>query len=685
MAILSTKQRNALDTSEFGLPEERKFPLTDKSHVLKAIQFFKYCPQEKRAKLAKAINRKAKALGMKVHARGEFGKYIDKSVYSTEAVAITDDAWNMGTISPIVGGIPENSEPIKQEPILTRDKDGVAALLTDEFSLGFNEVEEGFPQFTIIKNNSSCKWLDNIKDEINRQESFRVFREPNDLGRWRYMFDMDPKEIKFTDKEELKPSKENPNLLSVEDSGRSNLIGVINDIIYRGEHNIQINYVCGNYRDALLSLTARNMILQDFEIAKSDEELVQMIIRHLIIAARTNEMFKFFIATIHKVNPKIASAVLHGVVRMIYKSNDYIPAIMADPELVGQFMNGLPKHATISKKVPNTIINDLYELATIYESDYGILDRKMCRWMKKEEDEICCEVEGGFPRISPDLVQLIHEELIDWYAFINPEKGKMTNLTKLDPYCMVLFIGKSRGENVGTVYRCIPTENLETHRIRYQMYGIGEYRDGKLDLTLLGRLMIKEREYRIQTGDEPSPGAFPLRMEVIPWAGKVNKEYLTEANVKGIIHRISDTIKGIRVGVNGDVKINLQNKLSFEHYEEVHKVIKENAKSGNMDALKENLAYVFALIGTIEKIYMNEQKGKGKRYVEADPEYQEMLRLRALLISDFKVYMRVVMKHDRTFDFVKYYGESDVNNSVYVLRGKDIKNVARLFRMILVN
>jgi hypothetical protein len=76
MAVLNTKQRKALPDSDYGLPDERKFPLVDKNHVLKAIQFFKYCPADKKKQLAANINRKAKEFGMKINCKGEFSKYI---------------------------------------------------------------------------------------------------------------------------------------------------------------------------------------------------------------------------------------------------------------------------------------------------------------------------------------------------------------------------------------------------------------------------------------------------------------------------------------------------------------------------------------------------------------------------------------------------------------------------------
>ena len=59
-AKLSAKERNALPSSAFGLPKERKFPLHDKDHVMAAIKMFHHCPENKQAELRKNIKREAK-------------------------------------------------------------------------------------------------------------------------------------------------------------------------------------------------------------------------------------------------------------------------------------------------------------------------------------------------------------------------------------------------------------------------------------------------------------------------------------------------------------------------------------------------------------------------------------------------------------------------------------------------
>ena len=61
---LSTKDRNSLPDSDFGLPSQRRYPMPDKSHVLSAIRFFNHVEKEYEAELAKNIIKKIKKFDM---------------------------------------------------------------------------------------------------------------------------------------------------------------------------------------------------------------------------------------------------------------------------------------------------------------------------------------------------------------------------------------------------------------------------------------------------------------------------------------------------------------------------------------------------------------------------------------------------------------------------------------------
>lgn len=63
---LTTEEKESLPLSDFGLPERREYPMPDAAHVRAAEAYFRYCPEELRPKLAKAILAKAKEFGVDI-------------------------------------------------------------------------------------------------------------------------------------------------------------------------------------------------------------------------------------------------------------------------------------------------------------------------------------------------------------------------------------------------------------------------------------------------------------------------------------------------------------------------------------------------------------------------------------------------------------------------------------------
>lgn len=63
---LDTEERRKLPVSMFGLPERREYPMPDAAHVRAAEAYFRYCPEELKPKLAKAILRFAARYGVDV-------------------------------------------------------------------------------------------------------------------------------------------------------------------------------------------------------------------------------------------------------------------------------------------------------------------------------------------------------------------------------------------------------------------------------------------------------------------------------------------------------------------------------------------------------------------------------------------------------------------------------------------
>ena len=55
-----------LPISDFGLPEERKYPMPDATHVRAAESYFRYATDQQKPELAHNILRKAKEFGVDV-------------------------------------------------------------------------------------------------------------------------------------------------------------------------------------------------------------------------------------------------------------------------------------------------------------------------------------------------------------------------------------------------------------------------------------------------------------------------------------------------------------------------------------------------------------------------------------------------------------------------------------------
>lgn len=65
--ILSYDEKKELPDSMFGLPQRREYPMPDAAHVRAAEAYFRYCPEELKPQLAKAIMKFAAEYGVTVH------------------------------------------------------------------------------------------------------------------------------------------------------------------------------------------------------------------------------------------------------------------------------------------------------------------------------------------------------------------------------------------------------------------------------------------------------------------------------------------------------------------------------------------------------------------------------------------------------------------------------------------
>lgn len=64
--VLNEEERRELPDSLYGLPERREYPMPDAAHVRAAEAYFRFCPEDLKPELARAILRFAKEYGVDV-------------------------------------------------------------------------------------------------------------------------------------------------------------------------------------------------------------------------------------------------------------------------------------------------------------------------------------------------------------------------------------------------------------------------------------------------------------------------------------------------------------------------------------------------------------------------------------------------------------------------------------------
>ena len=79
MLFIDETKRSDLPDSEFGIPEDRKFPLDTEEHVHSAIKLFGHAEESKRKSLAKRIASKAKSYGIEIPETSQVYKYLHEN------------------------------------------------------------------------------------------------------------------------------------------------------------------------------------------------------------------------------------------------------------------------------------------------------------------------------------------------------------------------------------------------------------------------------------------------------------------------------------------------------------------------------------------------------------------------------------------------------------------------------
>ena len=627
---LKSKDRKNLYSEDFGLPEDRKFPLIDEEHILQAIRFFRYCPASKKLLLANNINKKAKTYGLKINIseKNPFYKLADKSIikeyvnYSSDECSLTDIELPEEFLN-----YTSTNNYFKQ---MIKELNTFIPSSLDEFY----DFEKKFYE-NLYKPFINDIIVSSLKDDaIYIIQSLNNFIEKILYERgFEYILFIGGKGFNHIESIRLQKS-------------------MIDDFCYMidNENNIEEN-------EKYLSL------LKDMLIQNSDNFF--LVIRRIyllyidglkvIIEIGVNNVSKNSINQIEILNSLLKDFIDDKNLRCAYK-NLYVSSDNRDIDYE-QFLNLNMKNTEEFLRKKSVELKDLSRsAATKFNLSLGINFFNDMREFFLQE----------IPRHNKEILSIIgylegslNPKFIKYY-----DKNYTLKLDSMD----LLFINKLKDIFTG-IYNSIDING----DIIY--YGIGENR-----LYLLAKNKIDNNEIiLIKLHDSSVDINIYSLVTCIVKDLKPMDMTIVYMNKQGLDNSYKNKIltEGISVDEDG-IKFYFKPRKSYmDDYSENHKLLIENFKSKNYEAMKHNLAYLFALINSIERDVIYKKKNIDNEKLK------DAQKARAFAINDFKTYLKEVQKNEKSFDFTKYFENGGYDKFVYNIDTKSILGVKKLFKIIM--
>ncbi|MGL6099497.1 MAG: hypothetical protein ACRC0G_07715 [Fusobacteriaceae bacterium] len=142
-------------------------------------------------------------------------------------------------------------------------------------------------------------------------------------------------------------------------------------------------------------------------------------------------------------------------------------------------------------------------------------------------------------------------------------------------------------------------------------------------------------------------------------------------------YRLTNNKLPLEIDAEGNITFH---KLGTPDYASVfaesHRLLMAYNESGDIESMKYELAKLWVCIRGIEnKIYGDTRLSPEDK--------RKMINTRALIINDFKKYLKVVLEKEDTFNFEQYYKESEFNNTVFKISKYSIRGAVALVKELL--
>jgi len=623
---LKAKDRDILDSEEFGLPKERKYPLIDEEHIRQAIRFFKYCKPTQKLELSNNINRKAKIYRMEMNLSktNPFYKYADKSILK-ESISMDDLIYDI-----------ELPEGILE---LSLKNDYLKKMLNELYNFLPSSLEELFIFEKKIYESYYIPFVHYfLLNNLNKIETpVKYLLKAINEYMYKIIYKRGFEHILYIDGANYLLSSE----INIFIDSFKLQINMVNDICYmidsentEDDNNKYLSMLMNNVKhsiglDCLRALSVNNNLLKDTTKTKIET---------------LSNLLDIFIKSFIKEFSSVYGAYSKVEINARFNYNDYLDVDLNNSiRYLEKKSNELKDLTRISLTKTKLLlgINFFDETNSFFLQDISINNSVIY--------DILDFLSGS---LNPDFIK-------------SYDKNYTLKLESVD----LIFLNKLK-----EFYSGIYTASDRNDEIIY--YGIGSDR-----LYLLGKNTSNIDEFILiklyENGEE---------LNIIPLVDKTgihSLKRLNPINMK-IIYRqkpkyFNDILtEGISIDKEGNIKISFKPTKSYmDEYSENHALLIENFKSKNFEAMKHNLAFLFALINSIERdVIYNKKVNDENILVDAK-------KARAFAINDFKTYLKEIEKNEKRFDFTKYYHDGEYDSVIYNIDKNSILGVKKLFSLIM--
>ena len=594
MAKLSARQRKNLPDDQFGLPNEKGYPMPDEAHVRSAIAYFHSCPQNKRKELASNINRIAKSYGMKIKLKphSPFKPYADKEI------------------------VEESGELITEYFIDSKDR---KAIIKEYFPYDVNRDNLNFDQYHRAMQNQNIypgkSTIKPINDKLNETIDSAIRSSAQ----------------KYLDKYYMTVFNKNQS--------------VIADYIY--DSDLKICYD----------------ITRNFFYAKSvdDPEFVKK-----IKGVKNKDLLKNAFREIEK---EINVPVVRKVVDDITKAIDGVhPTFKWKDDKKGEefFDTWAYLDYGLERELMNPENWDKVG-GPVLVNDLGLIG-KVHDIRNFSEEEINQFVTNN--KIINDLCMSVLSKLVNDFNFpplkdgvwFDSEVIELSRRGIIDGY----FISGDTNEMSDSLFRIA----IKMNKCIY--IPIHCWHDK--EKCIVNAVKMFDNDVHPQYFTTICDKFIRSKYQKVP------KIPIRTITFKCTNASFDSAMEGLHFSKNGDIRIYLSSHKSYmDKYAAIHNALVEDYKAQNLPAMKHDLAYLFALIASIETQLHAPSRG----LEEGTPEYADAIKARMFAKNDFKSYMKIVQKQDPSFKFMKFYEENNYDKEVYTIYTDDVIGIKNFFRKLL--